>query len=484
MLPELAAVSVARTAPAAADAFGVAVKPSGAVPRQIGLSRARLATLGFEGKPGQTLVVPGKEGSVVVAVGVAEAPAPNELRDAAAALVRAVPKAAHVATNLADTASGSAAEVATAYRAVVEGALLAGYRYAGLKGDPAARSVLTQLTLVGAGSPAGVAAGQATAAAAANAREVANMPASHLSARQFAELAVRVASERGLSVEVYDKDRLTQLGAGGVLAVNAGSVEPPRLVKLTYKPRAKSKAAHIALVGKGVMYDSGGLSLKPTNAMSAMMKLDMSGAAAVFGVLAALPALKCPNQVTGWLVLTDNMPSGSALKLGDVFTARNGKTVEVHNTDAEGRLILADGLSLAVEEQPDAVLDIATLTGAALAALGEGWAAVLGTDAGLLDRVRAASEATDEPVWELPLSRDKYRSQLDSQVADMKNIGGTYGGAITAAIFLSEFVGDTPWVHLDIAATMNSDADKGWKSRGATGFGTRLLLDLVTNYTK
>jgi leucyl aminopeptidase len=180
---------------------------------------------------------------------------------------------------------------------------------------------------------------------------------------------------------------------------------------------------------------------------------------------------------------TDNMPSGSAMKLGDVLTIRNGKTVEIHNTDAEGRLVLADGLSLAVEEQPDAIIDIATLTGAAMAALGTEMAAVIGSDDGVIAQVKAAAEHTDEPVWQMPLAKDRYRKLLDSMVADMKNVGGPYAGAITAAIFLSEFAGDVPWAHLDIAGTMSADADSGWKSKGATGFGARLLIDVATSYS-
>jgi leucyl aminopeptidase len=175
------------------------------------------------------------------------------------------------------------------------------------------------------------------------------------------------------------------------------------------------------------------------------------------------------------------MPSGSAFKLGDVLTFRNGKTAEIHNTDAEGRLVLADGLSLAVEDGADAIVDIATLTGAALAALGSKIAAVLGNDQTFVDRVKAAADRTDEALWQLPLAT-QYRKLLDSQVADMKNVGGPYGGAITAALFLSEFVGSTPWAHLDIAGPMDSDADDGWLSRGATGFGTRTLIDLATGF--
>jgi leucyl aminopeptidase len=188
--------------------------------------------------------------------------------------------------------------------------------------------------------------------------------------------------------------------------------------------------------------------------------------------------------VTGYLVCTDNMPSGSAMKLGDVLTMRNGTTVEVHNTDAEGRLILADGLSLAVEEQPDAIVDIATLTGACLTALGTSIAGLLGTNQAWVDQVKAAADATDEPVWQLPLDTKRYRKLLDSNAADMKNIGGPYGGTITAAIFLSTFAGDVPWAHLDIAGPMKVDSDESWMSKGATGFGTRLLVDLVTGFRR
>ena len=181
---------------------------------------------------------------------------------------------------------------------------------------------------------------------------------------------------------------------------------------------------------------------------------------------------------------TDNMPSGSAMKLGDVLTIHGGTTVEIHNTDAEGRLLLADGLALAKEEEPDAIVDIATLTGACLVALGPAMAGVLGNSQPWVDQVAAASSATDEPVWQLPLETKRYRKLLDSDVADVKNVGGPYGGAITAAVFLSEFVGDVPWAHLDIAGPMKVDADESWRSKGATGFGTRLLVDLAMNFKR
>jgi leucyl aminopeptidase len=475
----VALISIARSAPSAADALGLAVGTSGPVPRQFGLTRAVLERHEFTGAVGQTLAIPTKDGPRLIAVGVGEDADSNQLRDAAAAFARAAGNAEHLATNLADRDAAAA-------QAVTEGVLLATYRYVAQKNDKSTGNALRELTLIGSAANAdamtrGADRGSTMAAAANLARELANTPPSHLTALQMAAKAKQVASDSGLSYEEFDADQLGVMGCGGMLGVNAGSTEPPRMVKLSYTPR--NPKAHVALVGKGVMYDSGGISLKPSNPMHALMKMDMSGAAAVLGAMGSLKALGCRNRVTAWLMCTDNMPSGSAMKLGDVLTMRNGKTVEIHNTDAEGRLILADGLSLAVEEKPDAIVDIATLTGAALAALGLECAAVLGSDANLLEQVKSSAAAVDEPVWELPLSRDRYRKLLNSVVADMKNVGGPYAGAITAAIFLSEFSGDIPWAHLDIAGPMNVDSDDGWKSKGATGFGTRLLIDLALGFT-
>ena len=279
---------------------------------------------------------------------------------------------------------------------------------------------------------------------------------------------------------MYNRDQLEAMGCGGMVGVNAGSVEPPRMVRLVYTPR--DPKGHLGLVGKGVMFDSGGLSLKPSDGMLAM-KMDMSGAAAVLATMSALKALRCKSKVTAWLMCTDNMPSGSAVKLGDVLTFRNGKTSEINNTDAEGRLVLADGLSLAVEEGVDAVVDIATLTGACMVALGTKLGGLVGNDDHIIDRVKKAASATDEPVWQLPLEKS-YRRLLDSPVADMKNSGGAHAGAITAALFLNEFVGDTPWAHIDMAGPMSVDGDDGMLSRGATGYGARLLIDLALNWSR
>ena len=478
-------VEIVKSAPRTVEAIGVPVASSGPVARQLGLGRAALAANGFEGKAGQVLVLPAAAGPTHIAIGIGEPGTIDAkgLRDAAAALVRAAGKRTTIATSLADL-DGVDARVAG--QAVVEGALLASYKYIGLKTDTSGASALVSLSLVAgdkrtAGVRAGAERGAVTADAAALARDLANTPPSHLTATQMAARAVEVGHAAGLHVEVFNRDQLAAMGCGGIVGVNAGSVEPPRMVRLTYTPR--NPTGHLVLVGKGVMYDSGGISLKPSDPMHAKMKMDMSGAAAVLATMGALKALKCKAQVTGYLMCTDNMPSGSALKLGDVLRFRNGKTAEIHNTDAEGRLVLADGLSLGVEAKPDAIVDIATLTGAALGALGPKIAAVVGNDQPLIDAVKAASERTDEQLWQLPLAR-QYRKFLDSQVADMRNIGGPYGGVITASLFLAEFVGDTPWAHLDIAGPMDSDGDDGWLSKGATGYGTRTLIELATTFTR
>ncbi len=476
-------VEIARSVPRDADVIGIPVAAEGTVPRALGLSRALLGAHGFEGKPGQILVLPAPAGPTVVAIGIGNPKdlTANGLRNAAAALARATSKRSRIATTLGDLV---AVDSSSAAQAIVEGFMLASYRYVELKADKSAASKVERLTLVigagrAVGATAGAERGRAVAVAARFARDLANTPPAHLTARMMAERAVVVASESGLAIEVVDEHQAAALRLGGLLGVNAGSTEPPRMIKLTYSPRVPR--GHVALVGKGVMYDSGGISLKPSDGMHVNMKMDMSGAAAVLATMSVLKALKVKTKVTAYLMCTDNMPSGSALKLGDVMTIRNGKTVEIHNTDAEGRLVLADGLSLAVEEQVDAIVDIATLTGACMGALGLKIAGVIGNNQGWIDQVKAASARTDEQVWQLPLAKE-YRKLLDSNVADMRNIGGPYGGAITASLFLNEFVGDIPWAHLDIAGPMNAEADDGWLSRGATAFGTRLLIDLVANY--
>jgi leucyl aminopeptidase len=477
-------VSVGRGAPSSADAIGVPVATKGPIPRQLGLDRATLAGSGFDGKVGQAIVVPRRTGPTLVAVGVGdiEAVTPDVLRDAAAAFARAAAKHESLATALAEVSDRFTPDVAA--QAVVEGIVLARYRYGALKREVPAAG-LRAITLIATvpratATERGAERGRITANAAQLARDLANSPPGHLTATRMAEVAVSIGATAKLKVETFDRDALVELGAGGILGVNAGSAEPPRMIKLSYRPSRPT--GHLAMVGKGVMYDSGGISLKPTDAMHAAMKMDMSGAAAVLASMSALAALRCRTAVTGYLMCTDNMPSGSAMKLGDVLTMHGGTTVEIHNTDAEGRLVLADGLVLATEEHPDAIVDIATLTGACMTALGTGMAGVFGTSDTLVEQVEAAAAATDEAAWQLPLAKEKYRKLLDSDVADLKNVGGPHGGAIIAAIFLSEFVGDVPWAHLDIAGPMKVESDESWRAKGATGFGTRLLIELALNF--
>jgi leucyl aminopeptidase len=296
----------------------------------------------------------------------------------------------------------------------------------------------------------------------------------------MAVVAVELAGKRGLQVEVVDEDALVRLGCGGLLAVNGGSAEPPRMIRLTYTPPGEP-TGRLALVGKGIMYDSGGISLKPADGVHAMMKNDMSGAASVLASMSVLAELGCRCAVTGFLMCTDNMPSGTALKMGDVLTVRGGTTVEVRNTDAEGRLVMSDALVLAAEERPDAIVDIATLTGACMRALGTSVAGVMGNDQPLVDRLRAAGAATDEPVWQLPLEQ-RYRPDIDSAIADLNNLGAANGGAIMAALFLAEFVGDIPWAHIDIAGVADVDKPGSWRPAGCSGFGTRLLAHLALDF--
>ncbi len=287
--------------------------------------------------------------------------------------------------------------------------------------------------------------------------------------------------------EILDEDAIVAARLGGLLGVAAGSAQPPRLIKLVYDPSAEhalrredGSVPTVVLVGKGITFDSGGLTLKTFDGMTTM-KTDMSGAADVIATLGACRALGVRVRVVGLAPTTENMPGGRAVKPGDVLEIRNGKTIEVLNTDCEGRLVLADGLSLAVEEAPDAIVDLATLTGACVVALGPKIAGLMGNDDRLISAVQAASQRAGEPTWPLPLPK-AYRSAIDSEVADMKNHSKRGGGALTAGLLLQEFVDDRPWVHLDIAGPSRSDDDSGDVRKGATGFGVRTLLELLRTY--
>ena len=490
-VPALAAVdavsvSIGAADASAAEALGFAVFTEGEVPAGLGLDREALVRAGFEAKAGSTLVLPQTSGPDLVAVGagVAAELDATALRDLAAAFTRAAARRARIALSLSSTGS---ADAAAAVRALTEGALLARYAYTALKSAPkhvGLEAVTFDIAGVDASADASAAisAARISARAAVIARDLANTPPDRLTATGMGDIAVVLGERFGFGVELFDKAALTELGCGGLLGVNQGSAEPPRMIKLTYRPAGES-TGHLGLVGKGIMYDSGGISLKPSDPMHLLMKMDMGGAAAVLGAFTGLRDSGAEASAPGWRMCTDNMPSGTAYKLGDVLVARNGTTVEVKNTDAEGRLVMMDAIALANEEGVDAIIDIATLTGAAVMSLGQSTAPVLGNDQRMVDLTLAASAATDEPLWQLPLEK-KYRPQLDSDIADISNLGGKYAGATTAALFLAHFAGKTPWAHLDIAGTMQTDNDDSWRSKGATGFGARLLLEASLAFTK
>ncbi len=477
-------IGVASSAPAAATALGVPVSTSGRIPDLLGADRRRLKGWGFEAEIGSTFVIPADDGVLHVASGVGDATALDSaaIRHAAAAFARTAAGHDQLAIQL-DGLGDVPIEVAA--QAVVEGVLLARYRYDALRSRPGGKGV-RRLTLVVAddaiaAARAGARRGQAFAAATMLARDLANAPHNHLSATRMGEIAARLGAELGFEVEIFDKDALVEMGIGGLLGVNAGSAEPPRMIKLTYRPPAAT--GRLAMVGKGIMYDSGGIALKPADLVHAQMKNDMSGAGAILAAFSQFGALGVTAEVTGYLMCTDSMPSGTALALGDVITIRGGTTVEVLNTDAEGRLVMADGLVLAAEEGVDAIVDIATLTGATQRAFGRDIAGLYGNDPALIEQVRAAGDATDEQAWPMPLHKP-YRRHLSSVVADMSNMAYGDGGAITAALFLAEFVGGVPWAHVDIAGTAQSDGDRSWTTAGCTGFGARLLLELSLNFTR
>jgi leucyl aminopeptidase len=310
------------------------------------------------------------------------------------------------------------------------------------------------------------------------ARDLANTPPSEKPPSRLAEQVRTIASDAGIAVHVWDETRIRQERLGGLLGVAAGSQNPPSFVIL--ESRRNGDAAALALVGKGVTFDSGGLSLKPSASMEDM-KSDMTGAAVVVATIQAVARLNLPVNVTGYLALTENMTGGGAMKLGDVLTMRNGKTVEVMNTDAEGRLILADALSIAAESQPARILDLATLTGACVVALGTKVAGLFSTDEAFTQDVLSACSQTGERAWRLPLD-DDYQDLLKSNVADLKNVGGKWGGAITAAKFLEQFVAGKPWVHLDIAGPSWSDSENATRDAGATGCFVRTLVALLESH--
>ncbi len=451
----------------------------------------QLREVGFGGGKDELVRLPGRgDGPSLAVIGLPEDGA-DALRYAAGSAIRQLAGTAAVALDL-------PASDAEQLGAVAEGAALGAYAFTEYRetSRAAAKDPVASIEVLGAGladidSEALTARATAVAEAAALVKDLVNTPPLDLYPQTFAERASEAASDLPVTVKVWDEQELAADGFGGILGVGQGSTRPPRLVKVTYAPEGASR--HLALVGKGITFDSGGLSLKPPTGMVGM-KYDMTGAATVLAVALAAARLALPVKVTAWLCLAENMPSGSAIRPNDVLRIRGGRTVEVLNTDAEGRLVLADGLVAASEEQPDAIVDVATLTGAAMVALGTRYAAVMGSD-DLVDDVLTAAEQTGELLWPMPLPGE-LRATINSDVADIANAnpGNTAGGALLAGVFLQEFVGRTgdeddapriPWAHLDIAGPAKSPAAPyGFTGKGPSAVSVRALIRLAESISR
>ena len=419
---------------------------------------------------------------MLVGLGPKDEADPGALRRALLRVAGRASKFARVASAL-HQATGDRAE---SLHAFAEGLVLGAYRFDRYKQRPIddaskERTALKKAVALTDGSPdartlkAAMRRGEIYANAANWARDLVNTPALDATPEFLATEATAMAAKAGLQCKVWTKAQLQKAGFGGILGVGSGSVNEPRHIELTY--RGGGSGRPIAITGKGITFDSGGLSLKQPEWMETM-KDDMGGAAATLAAMRAIGELKPKVDVIAAIPTAENMPSGSAIRPGDVLRHYGGKTSEVLNTDAEGRLVLADALAYLAEKKPALIVDAATLTGAAMIALGQDVAAVIGSDQQVIDDLREAALSEGEPLWQLPLWTE-YRRLIESTVADVKNVGNRYGGAITAALFLKEFVGDVPWAHLDVAGTAFSDRGNPYWPRGATGAPARTIIRFV-----
>jgi leucyl aminopeptidase len=377
---------------------------------------------------------------------------------------------------------------AAAAQAIVEGMILANFDSDKYKTDKKPGNEITSAALAGweessrADADLGLARGRVIAESQNFARELGNEPSNRLTPRMLADRAAAMAHDAGLSVEVLDEKEIADLKMGALLSVAQGSAEPPRMIVITYTPEKLMPGAPVlGLVGKAITFDTGGISIKPANDME-KMKYDMCGGAAMIGTMRALAVLKPSCKVVAVVPSTENMPGGRAQKPGDVQISMAGKSIEVINTDAEGRLILADGIAYAKQLGCTHLIDAATLTGAVVVALSNVNVGVFGSDQAFTDQLLASSRVAGEKMWPLPVD-DEYREMIKSGIADIQNVGtGKGGGATVAAMFLKEFTGDTPWIHLDIAGTAWQDDVKPWNAKGATGVGVRTLVDLAMKF--
>ena len=448
-----------------------------------------LDLLGFTGEKGQTCRFPSgglTTAPVVIALALPEEPTAEELRRAAARGLRLAKNAESIAVALHPTGVDEV-------EAIAEGIALGAYRYDTYKSaksdkdeakKPLEVTSAVILTPFARQSTADKAVERAaTVADAVNtARDWVNTPPADKRPADLVEAMAAYAGDH-VKVAIWDEKRLAKENCGGILGVGQGSDSPPRLVTLSYEPEAP--VAHLALVGKGITFDSGGLSIKPGASMQTM-KLDMAGAAAVVTATVAIAKLGLPIRVTTYACIAENMPSGRATRPGDVLRMRSGATVEVHNTDAEGRLVLADGLALAAELEPDHIVDVATLTGACMIALGQHTTGVLGNDEAFSDSVLAAAKDAGESMWPLPITEEMKGIVTSSSIADLRQHNPkSYGGTLFAAAFLREFVGDVSWAHLDIAGpSFNENSATDYTPVGGTGTGVRTLVKLATELSK
>ncbi len=376
-------------------------------------------------------------------------------------------------------------ELETSAESIAEGALLGLYSFTKYK-KPEYEDIEEMLVVVREKEKVpilelAIGKGKLVAEATSLARDMVNEPANYMTPSQMAEVAKDIASKYNLEFKVFDREDMEAMGMGALLGVAKGSNQPPKLITLSYKGDERSEKA-VGFLGKGITFDSGGISIKSSEGMNEM-KDDMAGAAAVMTALGAIAQLRPKINVTAIIAATENLPSGTALKPGDVLKAMNGKTIEVISTDAEGRLTLADALSYAQKLALSPLIDLATLTGACRVALGTLYSGLFGNDQDLVDKVLKAAEKSGERMWQMPMP-EEYKEQNKSEIANVKNTGNRYGGAITAALFLAEFVANIPWVHIDIAGTAFSTKESGYIVKGATGVGVRTLIELALSAAK
>ncbi len=462
--------------------------------RSLNSALTQLLKLGdFKAKPNETTILypTGKSGCpriLVVGLGKRKDLKLNILRQAAGTAFRQAAKlgAARCGLALHLPAAPEKLDPEQIAQVITEGAIFGSYNYKdhiSTTSDTPKTSAASSLTLLepdprrAAKMKKGAAAGQIIADAQNRARMIANRPGCEINPPLLAKEAQKIARQADLQCTIFDEKKLAKMKMNAILAVGSGSASKPRLTVLKYNGRKGLKMIDVVVIGKAITFDSGGLSLKPSEHMESM-KFDKSGGCNTIAILTAAARLKLPLNIVGLIPSAENLPSHTSYRPGDIITTYSGKTIEVQNTDAEGRIILSDALAYAAEMKPKAIIDMATLTGACMVALGHHNAGLFGNNDALKLQLQAAAQFSGEPVWPMPSGPD-YLEQMKSKVADLKNVGGRPGGSCTAAAFLGEFVGDVPWAHIDIAATADADQEKPYRTHGATAYGVRLVLEYL-----